>query len=259
MVSRPGVVLSLVLVVLLAGCAGLTGGDGGGTGDADIDAPSDVDYPNGYAETGIEDGERAVEAHTEQLVAAGTFTVDYRYDVDLSDSWTTVDVGYQVETENERAFQQAAVSSPERNVSTETYTEGDTQHQRSAVEDRHSDVSVSETEFDVEALTATEIIEPLLVNASYGEASLDERDGETVLVYEADDADTDDDFLGVENPDDVTSFESTLVVTPDGLILDASFRLEYLQDDEERVVEMTFGVSELGTTSVDRPDWADDA
>lgn len=255
MVSRSTVTLSVALVVLLAGCSGVIGDDALVPGDGD-DAAA-IEYPAGYAESGVEDAELAAENHADRVLEADSFAVTYKYDVDLPEGWTTVDVDYRVALDAEESLQNAAVRSTQRNVSTVTYHDGEAQYQRSEFEGEPSDVAVSDDPFDPEALTAVEVVEPLLANASYDEASVGERNGETVVIYEATDADADGDFLGVDDPEAVTDFSATLMVDTDGLVVAAEFDFSYVgEDDEERFVTMSYELFDVGETSVDRPEWA---
>ena len=58
---------------------------------------------------------------------------------------------------------------------------------------------------------------------------------------------------------DVSAFSATFAVDSEGVIHSASYDITYTTKGEEQTVTMEFELSDLGETSVERPDWADEA
>ncbi|MFQ3318105.1 MAG: hypothetical protein ACI8UR_001014 [Natronomonas sp.] len=262
MVSRSTLAVSFVVVlVLLSGCSSLVGNNGnGGEGPTD---PEEFDYAAGFSADGITDGQQALTSYNEGVQAAGNFTGEYEYVVTTSDGETEVGVSYQVDFDAEQALQQVDVESPSANATTESYYENGELYQRSSYNGEESGVSVRDQAFPPEELTASEAIRPLLTNASSYNVSIEERNGESVVVYETTAIGNSAGFLGVSDLENVTNFEASFVVDSDGVIHSASYQLSYIADTdngtEERSVSMNFELSSVGDTTVERPDWPDEA
>ena len=267
-------VVALVALVLLAGCATLVGDDGGGqgvdgshsadegTGDVDGELAGDVDsfdYPAGYDADGVDDGHRALEAYESALLAAGTFEGAYRYVATTEDGETAVSVEYAVDFDQERALQHVSIEAPDGDVTTDAYYADGQLHQRSSFGDVDSDVTVEDEPFPEEGLTAAEAVGPLLTNATGYDVTVDELDGDVVAIYETDDLAGGEALLGVEAAENVTDFEARFVVDERGVVRESTYTVTYDHDGRERIAELSFEVSALGGPTVVRPDWADEA
>lgn len=256
MVSRSTIAVSFVVVlVLFSGCSALLGG-----GPSD---PSEFDYAAGFSADGISDGQQALDSYKQSLQEEGDYTGEYGYVIVTNDGETDVNVTYRVDFEAKRAIQRAVVEAPSANGTTESYYEADQLYQRSSFQGSQSGVSVRQQAFSNANLTAAEAIRPLLLNASEYSTSLEERDGETMVRYETDSIEGADDILGVKNVINVTSFQASFLVDSDGIVHEATYDLSYFVDTDsgpqERSVSMTFELSAIGETTVERPSWADDA
>lgn len=259
MASRTTLAVSLALIILLAGCSGLIGGEGSNGSEEVPDDPEEFDYAAGFAADGITDGAAALGSYDSAVQATGSYSADYGYVVETDDGDTEVDAEYRVDFEAEQARQEVTFASPDTNASTHIYYEDDRRYSLGEFEGERGDVAVEDEAFPPEELTASEAIEPLLLNATDYDAAVDERNGQSVVVYETSDIDGAGGVLGVDDPDNVSSFDATFTVDSDGLIHVANYELVYLVDGEERTVTMEFELSAFGETTVERPDWADDA
>lgn len=261
MVSRSALVVLLAAFVLLSGCSGLVGD--GDTADDETetlpDDPEAFDYADGFGADGVSDGEAALESYNDAVKASGNYTGEYGYVVVARGSETDVDVTYRVDFDAERAHQRAVVESPEVNATIDTYYEDDRRYSWAEYEGERGDVGVQNETFPPDRLTAAEAIRALLLNTSDYEASLDRHDGEPVVVYESANIEEAGGILGVDDPDSVTNFEATFVVDSDGLVHTASYELGFVVDGEERSATLEFELTEVGETTVERPDWADQA
>ena len=263
MVKRSTLAMSLVIVlVLLSGCSAvLDGGNGAGNGDATDapDSPEEFDYADGFGPDGVTDGQQAVETYQSAVKAQGSYTGTHSYDVRASDGNTSVDVENRVDFENQQGYQRVDVDSPAYSGWVESYYEDDMQYRRSEVGGEQSDVSVDEQNFTTAELTSTDPIRPLLSNVSSYEVSIEQRDGTTVAVYERSGTEGIDSFYDINESTDVSAFSATFAVDSEGVIHSASYDITYTTEGEEQTVTMEFELSDLGETSVERPDWADEA
>lgn len=261
MVSRATLTVLLAVFVLLSGCSGLVGDSGeNGTPTEELpDDPEEFDYAAGFGANGVTDGETALETYNDAVQAQGNYTSEYGYVVNTNDGETDVDVQYRVDFEAEQATQQAVIESPDVNATVDTYYEDDTRYTRAEYEGERGDVGVENETFPPEQLTASEAVQPLLLNASEYDATVERQDGEQVVVYETTDIDNAAGVLGVENPDSVSNFEATFVVDSEGLIHSASLQLDFVVDGNERSTTMEFELTDIGETTVERPDWADES
>jgi osmotically-inducible protein OsmY len=257
MVSRSTLVISVVAVVLLAGCSGLVGN--GGNGTPAPESPSEFEYADGFSSDGITDGQAAVESYDTAVRAQGNYTGSYQYTVDGEDGETVVSGEYRVDFEDEQALRIVEVNATSANGTSESYYGDGQQYNRSSYNGQYGDVSSSNRTFPGADLTASEAIEPFLLNASAYETTLEQRDGESVVVYETTDLGNAGSFLGVDSAENVTAFDAQFVVDGDGLIHTAGYELTYIADGNERTVDMTFEVTSIGETTVERPSWADEA
>jgi hypothetical protein len=250
----------LAVFVLLSGCSGLVGGGDNGTGTEGLpEDASAFDYADGFSADGIEDREAAVETYNDAVQAHGNYTGTYGYGAESGEGETNVDVEYRVDFETERAYQHAVVESPRVNATLETYYAKDKRYSLAEYEGQQGDVGVENRTFPPERLTASEAIEPLLLNASSYNASVERRNGEPVVVYRTTDIGSANGVLGVENSDSVVDFEATFAVDDEGLIHSASYRLDFEVDGNERTATMEFELTDIGSTTVEEPDWVGEA
>ena len=263
MVKRSTLAISLVVVlVLLSGCSAVLdggNGDGNGAGTEVPDSAEEFDYADGFSPNGVTDGQQALESHQSALEARGSYTGTYSYDVRASDGNSTLDVENRVDFESQQGYQRFDVDSPAYSGWVESYYEDDTRYRRSEIGGERSNVSVEEQNFTTAELTSTGPIRPLLSDVSSYEVSTEQRDGTTVAVYERSGTEGIDSFYNVDESADISSFSATFAVDSEGVIRSASYDITYTTEGEEQTVTMEFELSDLGETSVERPDWADEA
>ena len=262
MVKRSTLAVSLVVVlVLLSGCSAvLDGGSGDGTG-AGTETPNsaeEFDYADGFGPNGITDSQQALESYQSAVEARGSYASTHGFDARANDGNTSVDIENRVDFENQQGYQRADVDSPTYSGLFESYYENDTRYRRSEVGGQ-SNVSVDEQDFTTAELTSTDPIRPLLSNVSSYEVSIEQRDGTTVAVYERSGAEGIDSFYNLNESTNISAFSATFAVDSEGIVHSASYDITYTTEGEERTVTMEFELSDLGETSVERPDWVDEA
>ena len=240
---RSTLAVSLVVVtVLLAGCSGLVGDEGPGS-------PEEFEYADGYSADGITDGEAASESYSQGLQEQGSYTVEYNQRIQE----VQADVVYRVDVENQKAYH--SVDVPSEDYGVESYYTEDRQFTR-VFRPEEGNVSVEEREFTAEALDGADVIDPLLSNTTVYESRIEERDGTSVVVYEANGTEAATEVFDIDG-ENVTAFSASLAVDSDGLVREARYEMSYLDGDgTEQTVSLDFEVTGLGETTVERPEWA---
>lgn len=250
MVTRSTVVASLVVVVLLAGCSGLVGDAGG------PDSPEEFEHAEGFSADGVEDGEAAARSYREALTNRSSFTVVYHHDVTSDGEVVTYEVVYSVDVDGEAAYHSVEV--PSEDYLREDYFGDDRQFTRV---DRGGDEQTAsgDSEFAPEQLTGVEAVSRLLSNETDYGTSVADRDGTPVVVYETGGEENASAVFAIE-PENVSSFDAEFAVDADGLVRDASYELVYAgENGTEQTVTLDFEVRDVGETTVERPEWADEA
>lgn len=267
MATRSAVAVSLVVVlVLLSGCSAILGdgngmdgnGDGNGVSDGNGADPAGFDYAEGYGPDGITDGQAAIDSHRSGVVERGSYTGTYTYDIEDSDGTRVVDVETRVDFENEEGRQLADVETPRSPASIDIYRDSETRYQKSEFNNQTS-FSTQNQSFDPENLTSTEPVQPLLENLSQYDASVEERNGETLVVYRRNGTDGAASFIDINESAEVTSFSATFAVDTDGVVRSADYEISYVEDGSEVSLDVQYSLSAFGETSVDRPSWVDNA
>lgn len=252
MVNRSTVAVALVAVALLAGCSGLIGGgDAGGP-----ESPEDFEYADGFSADGITDGEAAARSYRHALTNRSSFTVFYEQNISGDGEDFAYDVVYRVDVENGEAYH--SVDAPSLEYRQEEY-HGDDRKVVREVESGNEQVNVVDSEFAPGQLTGLEAVARLLSNGTDYETSVADRDGTSVVVYETDGADDAAAVFDVE-PGNVSSFDAEFAVDAEGVVRDASYELVYAGGDgTEQTVTLEFEVRDVDGTTVERPEWADEA
>ena len=250
MVSRSTIAATLVVVVLLAGCSGLVGD--GGTGSAS--SPDEFEYADGFSADGVSDG--AVDTYRNALANTSSYTVDYQQNLSGSDTEMAYDIEYRVDRDGEQAVHRFA--SPSQEYEAETYYASDGHVTRQVTGDQEQ-VSAGEESFQQADLTGARAIEPLLTNTTAYDTSVAERDGTEVVVYETSGAESAESVFGVDRSN-VSDFSAEFSVDSDGVVHHASYDITYIDaEGNEQTLTMSFAVSAVDETSVERPAWADEA
>lgn len=250
MVSRSTIAASLVVVVLLAGCSGLVGDDGTGSASS----PDEFEYADGFSADGVSDG--AADSYRNALSNASSYTVDYQQNLSGNGSEVSYDIHYRVDGDDERAVHRFA--SPSQDYEADTYY-GSDGHVTRQVSGDQEQVTSGEEGFQQADLTAARAIDPLLANTTAYDTSVAERDGTEVVVYETSGAENAEAVFGVDQSN-VSEFSAEFAVDADGVVHDATYDITYLDaEGNEQTLTLSFEVSAVGDTSVERPGWADEA
>jgi len=261
--------LSTVLVVLtivLAGCSGGgVGADGTettATGDSTESGAPDSD--DGSA-TGAE--QLSVTEADERLRNAGSFTSQWTYSVTESDGTTAaINNTYQVDVESNRSLELLATTGADGQFDIETFIANDTSYSRYGdgadvfyqVNDQQSTV------FDSATGRATSFHNALEEDADF--VGTETFDGVTVSRYEHTDTSSWQAYgggmamFGSDTNATVTDFTVVVLVDSDGISRLTTWTLSGEAEDGSPVsAEWCFALTGIGSTTVEDPDWLDEA
>lgn len=238
---RYAVLFAVVLVVVLAGCGGLTGDDTA-DGVEPTEATGDIDFPAGYDEQGLTDVTAAADAH--DTAAATADGLDVRVETSQSGEQSfTLEQRQQIDRTSGVALAESTSNGNDR----QSYqTEEGTVYVRDVgpdsvryrVEDERLD------DFVPEARNFLELFEG--VPLQYEQT---ERDGTAVIAYELD-------------GDATTTIEGeTFDLNEGSIVVDEQGRMHTLSitavsDGTEQSIEVEFA---YGPVDIEEPDWLEDA
>lgn len=250
MVSRSTIAVALVVAVaMLGGCSGILG-------DGSADSPDEFDYADGFDADGITDGEQAADTYRQALSNKSSYTVNYQQNLTGADATGKYDVVYRVDVDGERAYQR--VEMPDQDYEVESFHESG---QRVVRESNagNGEIATEDAGFDLDNLTGAGLFSQLLSESADYETSVDERGGTSVVVYETSGNESASTILdlGERTP---TSFSASLAVDSEGLVRSASYDLTYENaNGQEQNITLAFELTDVDDTSVERPDWVEDA
>lgn len=266
---RASIAVALAAMLLLAGCS--LGGLGGSpatddesptaTGTPTPSATPAFSAPAGYDEGGVTNISAAIDAHRNTLLASSGFSVSYDAVVNSSEQTTTVRYDQRVETGTEEALRETNVSSGDVAGSVARYYANDTVYVQSrqpgATETSYNNRSKS---YSPSSFAGTQLVRPALTDVSYGSSEVVTDGGSRAVVYSDATLDAADSLLGknvdIEN---VTAFSATLTVGENGIVRKLTYTATVQSGGDERTVEVTVRTYDVGSTTVDRPDWVSQA
>ena len=254
--------LIVVSLVVLAGCAGggdvapgAEGGDAGSTGDGGADDGDGAEFDLGDPERLLRD--------------AGSFTVTWSYaGADASGAETEFTREFYADLESERSYSRTASATDGRadGGGFEQYVADGVTYTRFGSGD---DAMVTSQEGSTEVLgTAIALSQARAYGADDGLtfAGTETFDGVTVDRYELSAADQ---ALiragsvaaqGEPGTLEITSFEYVVLVDEDGLSRHESWAFSGRTDDQNEVSgSWEFSLTGVGSTTVEEPDWLDEA
>lgn len=259
---RTAAIVVLVAALLVAGCAGATDGGPGGTDRAADSAGSGGATPTpGPPVYDLPlDGDTVSTAHDEALQAAGSFTVDTNVTVVDGSSGEAFAVVATAAVDLERGTTLLRGTAGALEGQTTYVGPNGTAYQR--VETDAGEVQYRQLADAPDASGYFELpVETLVEEANFTYAGRDRVAGTPVSVYEVTDLD---EAVApgqvAEVPDaGVNAFEVRLAISDDGLIRQFDYHVEVEIDGTTRTIAMSFVFRDVGTTTVEPPDWLDEA
>lgn len=237
--SAPVIVTAALLV--LAGCTGTLAGDAGLEAGASLDQ---MEYPDGYEESGINNTTAAITTHQDELAADGGIVTITRNGSEREYERTV-----RIDADAERIH---SVSAEDGESREEMYYENGTRYNFDA---DNEDVYDHEMTYDSQVgvsgryvLTTADTFNWTAVNATV-------IDGTAVIRYE---------ITGVDHsevsisPEQIEWVNGTVLVDQSGRIHRFSYDISLTRDGEQRRYVLTYEVDSYGDVTVDRPDWVEE-
>lgn len=259
-------VLAVAALALTAGCGGLVG-DGTETATTTTTAGAGETATTTAAATPTRtpidasgfpavDGTAVNETRLAQTHQRGLSNVSYTVAIDQRTGATRVTV--DVRRSGERELLTTTINDTETpgETSETDYTEGSTEYIRSVAANGTVTYS-NQTLSDPSRYTGEVVIDDFIDSAEHSPVAVTTYDGAEVVELTATRADIKPDAL-VENTT-VDSFQSRLLVDREGRVRLFTYRISGVSDGEPYDYRLRFRLSAVGSTAVERPDWADRA
>lgn len=245
------------VLVLTAGCSGILQGEDTSPATSDDSATPDAEfeeYPTGFSDDGITDAEAAVGAHKSATLARSSWTVSYTTVAESDERTQTVTQSRQVNHADSTELETVNSSFGTQ----EFYTVGSEGWSRQTANNETRYTTIQQGYNSSDAVQARMLTE-FLGNVTYTQADVAEREGMSYATYTATDIPEGSTFAGT-NESSLENLSSQVVVAEDGRITEFSFSATAVskdQPDSDVTIELRF--SEYGTTTVEEPDWLDEA
>lgn len=256
----------LAVLVGLSGCS-LLGGPSPtpatpGGSPSPSPTPTPVPYPAGYGATGVADADRAIQAHVDGVQAQESYIVEFNGTALTNRSVGTINALQATNLSTDRAYSIIRVGG--RGTTTRYYADGSVYVRTDPPGANNTRYSSANATFRPRAFTGVEQVEPLVRNVSYGAPErIPRTDGGAFFRYST---------SGVENVTDlrsilgdtidrrnVTELRVGIVVDGDGVVRRAAYDATITRDGEALQIATEVKVLGFGSTTVDPPDWLDEA
>jgi PGF-CTERM protein len=221
-----------------------------------------IDYPAGYSASGIEDPTQAANQYSSALSKYSSYSAQRNFTSIFQDEVNHINNTFRVDVANERAYTYENLSGDGNPIVEETYRISDVTYTRtlSSLSDGPQYEAQSQP-FTVTYNTTAPALEQYLQSATYGPAETINRNGETLIRYEATEIVEPGAFLVTANDTSaVSSFNATLVVDQNGILRNYSYSVEFEGEDGNQIQKQsTLALTGLNETSVSEPGWIDEA
>jgi hypothetical protein len=223
-----------------------------------------VEYPPGYGASGVTDPVRAANQHRSALSSSSSYTSMRNFTSVFQNETNYENSTLRINTTTKRAYTYENLSGGGTDpIVTEAYYANGTAYQRTNSSFSSSpEYETGVFPFESFANRSIPFAERYLKNADYGSATPVERNGETVFRYEASEITGRPIiwYVPSENTDNVTSFNSTILVDQSGVVQSLSFSVTLRGDDGNLVrKQVDRQITGLNTTSIGTPSWLDQA
>ncbi|WP_135536199.1 DUF7537 family lipoprotein [Halostella pelagica] len=237
--------LFVTVIVLTAGCSGVTGIFGNDDGDSGVEP---------YTESGDElTGEMLNESHRDTLRSAGSYTAEVNISLTSDESSITQDTRGKVDLENDRQYvvQSASLFG---NRTTYRYMADNVTYEKVVPEGGETRYETTQNAETASASVNTDNIDAF----EWEQRGTETHEGVGVTRYEA---------TGVANysalptdasEDNISDLSATLLVTEDGVMYE--YTVDYTREsDSTQELSLRYATRDIGSTTVEEPDWLDEA
>lgn len=265
-------ILSLILIVGLAGCVGLTPFEEDQSGNEEsTTATPDISYPDSYSESGITDPEMATSNEKQSLKKKDNMTMYLEMEYETGGISFVDNVTAQADFANEREY-----TLMDSEIGGEQFNRIH-EYEDSGMRYIMSNSSLSDPEYSVSNGSGLDGSDPgevwftvdpngtspsdlWLTNASFGEATQVSHDGEPMFKYEATGVDDATPFVVEASNSTVEEFNGTLLVDQEGIIRSFAYSITHTTSEgEQETVKAKYHIYNLNNTSIEEPDWLEEA
>jgi hypothetical protein len=256
-----GLTVLVCLLTLLAGCSGVPGlGGGGGGGET-------------YGDGETLNASALAEDHAENLREAGSFTVVVDGSASVGDAGPDTDQAQRVavDLEGNSSLVTTSVVQRQGNQSASdnrtVYVTEDAAFFRigSGEDVRYQQLNLSGAGALGQTFGGEQYLDvsgsvPTLAATEWTRNGTVERDGETLTRFSAGSGEAlNRSALGLTPSVNLTEYDATLLVTGEGTIRELTFTLGAEAQGETLTQALELRYTEVGSTTVDEPDWLDEA
>lgn len=241
------ITIIFALLVVSAGCLGILTGP---TAD-------NVDYPDGYAQSGVTDPSDAASLHANETVDSGSFASTYQVEYQLENKQVNLSEKRTVNVDTETYVAHSTGAS----MDSDQYASEGTAHIRVNRQDGSSPVYRKQSAtFDETSLTYESSMARFLGNVNYSEVSVSEENGNTLITYTGSDVNESGPLASQSEVNNVEDLHSKLVVDTEGRVhLFTLSATVTTSDSSTASISFTLSFSEHGSATVQKPDWLDEA
>ena len=235
-------------LVALAGCSGALSDATGGAGPT-LD---DVSYPDGVSENGTDAAALADGHRTALENESFTLSMELSQNSSMGNQSVQMDAAVGADRDDVRAN----VSALRQQVS--MYLTSEKQYTKTTVDNRSMYRVQNRTprgmQFVPASYTGARYVEQFASNVSFQPTGVREVDGTKLIVLRANES-------AVTAPDrvNVTEYNGTLLVDEQGLVHRFDVQVTTEQDGQRAAVGFSFEISDVGETTVEEPNWLDEA
>lgn len=223
-----------------------------------------VNYPPGYAASGITDPLRAASQHRSTLSESSSYTITRNRSTILRTQTLHQNTTLRINTTANRAltYENTSGGGNEPVVSEIYHTDNAAYERTTALFEKAPMYSANPTRFSAFANRSFPSVEQFLLSANYGSAQLVVRNGETLIRYKATESTGRPifGFVSSENMNNASGFNATILVDQNGVVQSLSFSVTYRGEDGNlRRKQLDRRITGFNTTTIRKPSWLAEA
>ena len=225
-----------------------------------------MEYPPGFSASRVTDPSLAADRHAAALAAQNSYSLTLNATNPSGDIEGSVTGVQRASISSQQVYAAFNLSTQSGRLVTENYFNGSTAYRRTnttLVAEGGPQYNVSQQPFSVSYNTTATSFQRNLGNASYEAAQPVERNGETLLRYEATELTDAAAFLNMPlsgiTAENVSEFNATVLVGQDGVIRSLSYSATYTTEGVTTSKTLDLRITDLNATMVNEPEWLAEA
>lgn len=253
--------LGLAVLLTTAGCSALPfGGNDNPLSDENPGVDTDVEYPPGVTDAGVENQSDLLSVHHNRLSAEGSFTLEHSQTVSEGDEVVQTQ-SRELKLNNRSAL---VVTQQDGETTERAWSNGSQTVQEVSVQTEDGEKKtrpvVREGAFNVGPYMSERAVSSVVVGFDYQTKATEELRGQTVFKLTSTSTADENVLKDTYRASAIRNASSTLWVNSQGQILKMDVTVDMLDQNGQRVtVEDTYTVKNVGETTVGEPDWVTQA